>query len=63
MSETEGVIRTPRWITALGTLRYSDLFASGEPRFWTRTNDRKPYRRGVQGPGTATFGCGKSIRK
>jgi hypothetical protein len=30
LSETEGLIRTPRWITALGTLRYSDLFASGE---------------------------------
>jgi len=29
VSETVGVIRTPRWITALGTLRYSDLFASG----------------------------------
>ncbi|KAH9064596.1 WD40 repeat-like protein [Lactarius vividus] len=29
VSETEGVIRTPRWITALGTLHYSDLFASG----------------------------------
>jgi len=29
LSETEGLIRTPRWITALGTLRYSDLFASG----------------------------------
>ncbi|KAI0038624.1 WD40 repeat-like protein [Auriscalpium vulgare] len=28
-SETEGLIRTPRWITALGSLRYSDLFASG----------------------------------
>jgi len=29
MSETEGPVRTPRWITALATLRYSDLFASG----------------------------------
>ena len=28
-SETEGVIRTPRWITALASLRYSDLFMSG----------------------------------
>lgn len=28
-SETEGVIKTPRWITALGSLRYSDVFASG----------------------------------
>ena len=30
VSETEGVIRTPRWVTALACLRYSDLFASGE---------------------------------
>ncbi|KAI0037031.1 WD40 repeat-like protein [Vararia minispora EC-137] len=29
LSETEGLIQTPRWVTALGTLRYSDLFASG----------------------------------
>ena len=28
-SETEGIIRTPRWITALASLRYSDLFMSG----------------------------------
>ncbi|KAF9525309.1 WD40-repeat-containing domain protein [Crepidotus variabilis] len=28
-SESEGVIETPRWITSLATLRYSDLFASG----------------------------------
>lgn len=28
-SETEGVIRTPRWITALASLRYSDIIASG----------------------------------
>ncbi|KAG6817022.1 hypothetical protein H0H87_000644 [Tephrocybe sp. NHM501043] len=28
-SETEGVIRTPRWVTSLASLRYSDLFASG----------------------------------
>ncbi len=33
VSETEGLIRTPRWITALGTLRYSDLFASGKRAF------------------------------
>ncbi|TFK53250.1 WD40 repeat-like protein [Heliocybe sulcata] len=28
-SETEGVIRTPRWVTAIAALRYSDVFASG----------------------------------
>ncbi|KZV62150.1 WD40 repeat-like protein [Peniophora sp. CONT] len=28
-SESEGLLKSPRWITALATLRYSDLFASG----------------------------------
>ncbi|TFK20629.1 WD40 repeat-like protein [Coprinopsis marcescibilis] len=28
-SATEGVLKSPRWITALGALRYSDLFVSG----------------------------------
>ncbi|KAG8904871.1 pre-rRNA processing protein [Tulasnella sp. 403] len=28
-SETEGTIRTPRWITAIAALRYSNVFASG----------------------------------
>ncbi|KAF9559769.1 Rnu3ip2 protein [Agrocybe pediades] len=38
VSESEGVIKTPRWITALATLRYSDLFVSGswegDVRIW-----------------------------
>ncbi|KAF8169805.1 Rnu3ip2 protein [Pholiota molesta] len=38
LSESEGVIRTPRWITSLACLRYSDLFASGswegDVRIW-----------------------------
>ncbi|SAM85740.1 related to RRP9-protein associated with the U3 small nucleolar RNA [Ustilago bromivora] len=29
LSETEGEIRTPRWITSLAALAYSDLFVSG----------------------------------
>lgn len=29
LSETEGVVSTPRWITALACLRYADLIASG----------------------------------
>ncbi|KAF9266888.1 WD40 repeat-like protein [Marasmius fiardii PR-910] len=29
LSSTSGVILTPRWITSLASLRYSDLFASG----------------------------------
>ncbi|KAJ6605078.1 WD40-repeat-containing domain protein [Mycena sp. CBHHK59/15] len=28
-SSTEGVIQTPRWVTAVASLRYSDLIASG----------------------------------
>ncbi|KAJ2914602.1 hypothetical protein MD484_g5848, partial [Candolleomyces efflorescens] len=28
-SSTEGPIRTPRWVTSLGCLRYSNIFASG----------------------------------
>lgn len=28
-SETEGLIETPRWITSIASLRYSDLFISG----------------------------------
>ncbi|KIJ58424.1 hypothetical protein HYDPIDRAFT_113201 [Hydnomerulius pinastri MD-312] len=28
-SSTEGIVQTPRWITAVACLRYSDVFASG----------------------------------
>ncbi|GAA5997460.1 hypothetical protein JCM5350_008230 [Sporobolomyces pararoseus] len=38
VSETEGIIGTPRWITSLATLPYGDVFASGswdgEVRLW-----------------------------
>ncbi|KAG6877174.1 hypothetical protein C0992_010647 [Termitomyces sp. T32_za158] len=37
-SETEGLIRTPRWITAVASLRYSDVIVSGswegDVRIW-----------------------------
>ncbi|KAG2034445.1 WD40 repeat-like protein [Suillus americanus] len=37
-STTEGLVRTPRWITAVASLRYSDMFVSGswdgDVRFW-----------------------------
>jgi len=37
-SSTEGLVRTPRWITAVASLRYSDTFASGswdgDVRLW-----------------------------
>jgi ribosomal RNA-processing protein 9 len=29
VTEERGTITSPRWITAIGSLRYSDLFASG----------------------------------
>lgn len=42
LSETEGEIRTPRWITSLAALPYSDLFVSGswdgEVRLWGLTS-------------------------
>ncbi|KAG1752077.1 WD40-repeat-containing domain protein [Suillus lakei] len=37
-SSTEGLVRTPRWITAVASLRYSDMFVSGswngDVRLW-----------------------------
>ncbi|KAI6096342.1 WD40 repeat-like protein [Pisolithus croceorrhizus] len=37
-STTEGIVRTPRWITSIACLRYSDIFVSGswdgEIRMW-----------------------------
>ena len=33
-SSTEGLIQTPRWVTALTSLRYSDIIASGNILFW-----------------------------
>ena len=30
VSEERGTVRSPRWITAIGSLHYSDLFASGK---------------------------------
>ncbi|KAG6809128.1 hypothetical protein H0H92_001458 [Tricholoma furcatifolium] len=46
-SETEGVIRTPRWITALASLRYSDLFVSGswdgDIRIWKLDQKLKSF--------------------
>ncbi|KAG7451535.1 WD40 repeat-like protein [Guyanagaster necrorhizus] len=46
-SETEGVIKTPRWVTALASLRYSDLFASGswegDIRLWKLDSKLKSF--------------------
>ncbi|KAL1760755.1 WD40-repeat-containing domain protein [Schizophyllum commune] len=46
-SETEGVVQTPRWITALACLHYSDLFASGSwdgtIRFWKLDSKLKSF--------------------
>ncbi|RHZ84819.1 hypothetical protein Glove_74g184 [Diversispora epigaea] len=46
-SESEGSIKSPHWITALATLRYSDLFASGswdgKIRLWKLTNNIRSF--------------------
>ncbi|KAF9444291.1 WD40 repeat-like protein [Macrolepiota fuliginosa MF-IS2] len=46
-SSTEGLIQTPRWITALAALRYSDLFISGSwegcIRLWKLDNKLKSF--------------------
>ncbi|KJA14570.1 hypothetical protein HYPSUDRAFT_220426 [Hypholoma sublateritium FD-334 SS-4] len=47
LSESEGVIRTPRWVTALASLRYSDLFVSGswegDVRIWKLDSKLKSF--------------------
>ncbi|QRV84696.1 WD repeat-containing protein [Ceratobasidium sp. AG-Ba] len=46
-SESEGIITTPRWITALGAVRYGDLFASGSYdssiRLWKLDNKNRSF--------------------
>ncbi|KAF8874848.1 WD40-repeat-containing domain protein [Infundibulicybe gibba] len=46
-SETEGLIRTPRWITAVASLRYSDVLASGswegDIRIWKLDSKLKSF--------------------
>jgi ribosomal RNA-processing protein 9 len=47
-SESEGDINTPHWITAIATLRYSDLFVSGSwdghVRVWKLAADNKNFK-------------------
>ncbi|KAI9480952.1 MAG: WD40-repeat-containing domain protein [Benjaminiella poitrasii] len=47
VSESEGDIKTPYWITALASLRYSDLFVSGSwdgyVRVWKLAADNKSF--------------------
>jgi len=47
LSETEGVIETPRWVTSIASLRYSDLLASGswegEIRLWKLDSKLKSF--------------------
>ncbi|KAH8112385.1 WD40 repeat-like protein [Phellopilus nigrolimitatus] len=49
LSETEGVVSTPRWITALACLRYGDVIVSGswssEIRLWKLAADLSPKAR------------------
>ncbi|KAI7906516.1 WD40-repeat-containing domain protein [Cokeromyces recurvatus] len=46
-SESEGDIKTPYWITALASLKYSDLFVSGSwdgyVRIWKLASDNKSF--------------------
>jgi len=47
LSETEGLIETPRWVTAIACLRYSDFFASGswegDIRLWKLDSKLKSF--------------------
>ncbi|KAF8153274.1 Rnu3ip2 protein [Crassisporium funariophilum] len=47
LSESEGIIQTPRWITALASLRYSDLIVSGswegDIRIWKLDSKLKSF--------------------
>ncbi|KAL4072159.1 WD40-repeat-containing domain protein [Scleroderma yunnanense] len=46
-SSTEGIIRTPRWITSIASLRYSDIFVSGswdgDIRIWKLDSKLKSF--------------------
>lgn len=57
VSEERGTITSPRWITAIGSLRYSDLFASGKSVI-TRGGPCKAVLTVVQVRGTAKSSCG-----
>jgi hypothetical protein len=66
VSETEGVIQTPRWITALSTLRYSDIFVSGVfsfvPVSTSFINDQSLVLLSKQVHGKETFEYGNLIQ-
>ncbi|KAG0179415.1 hypothetical protein DFQ29_002136 [Apophysomyces sp. BC1021] len=53
-SESEGDISTPHWITAIATLRYSDVFVSGSwdgfVRVWKLASDNKSFSQIAQIP-------------
>ncbi|KAI6145211.1 WD40 repeat-like protein [Pisolithus tinctorius] len=46
-SATEGIVRTPRWITSIACLRYSDIFVSGswegQIRIWKLDSKLKSF--------------------
>ena len=57
VSEERGTITSPRWITAIGSLPYSDLFASGK----SATVSASSYGNiltAIQVHGTARLSCG-----
>jgi ribosomal RNA-processing protein 9 len=53
-SESEGIIGTPYWITALATLPYSDVFASGSwdgfVRLWKISSNNRSFAQVAQIP-------------
>ncbi|KAI7863091.1 WD40-repeat-containing domain protein [Spinellus fusiger] len=53
-SESEGDIKTPYWITAMASLRYSDMFVSGSwdgfVRIWKLASDNKSVKQVAQIP-------------
>jgi hypothetical protein len=59
-SETEGIIGTARWITALACLSYGDTFASGTPPPSLVCLHRLTP---VQDLGTVSFDFGRLTRK
>ena len=55
LSEERGTITNPRWITAIGSLRYSDLFASGRIAC---SSSYETVLTVIQVHGTAKSSCG-----
>lgn len=57
-SEDVEIVRKPRWVTAIASLRYSDLFATGQ--LYQFTSRSRTDARIYQALGTARSDCGSS---